>query len=803
MNEAAAQPAGSFAVPRHRLRILHVITDLQIGGAENLLLQTVRYQKARGHTVAVCSLRPAGPLAPAIREVCPLFDVGMGHALTPLVIWRLARLMRRGRYDVAHGSLFQANLATRLAARLAGVPVNITSMHTIYSRFHWYHFLADRLTAWWADGITGVSDAVCRFAVEQEGLPAAKVRTLRSGLDLSRFQAISDYLVRRAAVRAALGYSPDDVVISITARLHEKKGHTYLFQAVERLRARYPQVRVLVIGDGPHRATLEAECRTRGLTDIVQFLGMRQDVPDLLAASDISALPTLLEGLGLAVLEAMAMRCPVVATGDGGVVEIIEDGVHGLLVPPADAVALASALERLITDGALRAALVEAGYQRVLADFSFERMMQETEALYDGYLVRKAPGRLIQPRVKVLHLITYFPIFHGAQENTCLTVNYHDKSRYEVWLGTQPGGSLLTSVQGDVHLALIPHLQRAVHPLKDLLAWWEIYRLCRRERFTIVHTHISKAGVLGRLAAWLARTPVILHTVHTISFQASERAWVNRLYLWLEKRCAPITSRFLVVSQLNIARHLEARIGKPEQYQVVYSGIDVERLGALRYGPETVRAQLGVPLDHRLVVWIGRLAYQKDPQCFVRAASALCREMGDVTCLMVGDGPLRAEVERLIDEQGMRGRIIVTGFRDDVPEILSSASVLGHSSRFEGMGRVISEALLLGVPVAGTAVDGVVEAIESGQRGGLLVPPEQPAQLAAALRRLLEDRALVKQLTSAGKSWAWARFDAREMVRHIEAIYVAELQRRGIPLPAAGALAVSSPAEAVTTPARE
>ncbi len=345
-----------------------------------------------------------------------------------------------------------------------------------------------------------------------------------------------------------------------------------------------------------------------------------------------------------------------------------------------------------------------------------------------------------------------------------------------------------------MQVALIPHLQRAVHPVKDLLALWEIYRLCRRERFTIVHTHISKAGVLGRLAAWLARTPIILHTVHTISFQASESPVVNRLYLWLERLCAPITHRFLVVSQLNTTKHLEAHIGKPEQYCVVYSGVDVERLRALRYGPETVRANLGVPPDHRIVLWIGRLAYQKDPLNFVRAAAALCQDVPDVTCVMVGDGPLRAEVEALIDEVGMRGRIMVTGFRDDVAEILSAASVLGHSSRFEGMGRVISEAMLLGVPVAGTAVDGVVEAIESGQRGGLLVPPEQPAQLAGALRRLLEDRALAERLTAEGTAWAWARFDARQMVRQIETIYDEELQRHGIALPTPAAQPLPSAA---------
>jgi glycosyltransferase involved in cell wall biosynthesis len=402
------------------------------------------------------------------------------------------------------------------------------------------------------------------------------------------------------------------------------------------------------------------------------------------------------------------------------------------------------------------------------------------------------------PPVKVLHLITYFPIFHGAQENTCLTVNYHDKARFAVWLGTQPGGSLLPSVAPEVHVALIPHLQRAVHPWKDWRAFWEIYRLCRRERFTIVHTHISKAGVLGRLAARLAKVPVILHTVHTISFQASESGLVNRLYLWLERLCAPLTQRFLVVSQLNTVKHLEARIGKPEQYRLVYSGVDVERLQALRYGPEQVRANLGIQATHRIVLWIGRLAYQKDPLTFVRAAALVCREIPDVTCVMVGDGPLRREVEALIDEQGMKERVILAGFRDDVAEILSAASLLGHSSRFEGMGRVISEAMLLGVPVAGSAVDGVVEAIESGKRGGLLVPPEQPAQLAAAMQRLLEDRAFAGQLAAEGKAWAWARFDAREMVKEIEAVYAEELHKRGLSLPPPARSASNKPAEAIS-----
>lgn len=391
----------SGSMPESRLQVLHVITGLEIGGAERVMLETVRHQKAAGYGVSVCSLRPGGPLEPAVREVCPVFTTFMGHALTPQVIWRLVRLMRRGRYDVVHSYLYQANLAARVAARLAGVPVNISSVRCSYTWLTWKHFLVDRWTAHLADCITAVSEATRQFSIEREGLPAAKIITLRNGIDVSRFDAL-DREAARAKMRAALGYGPDDLVVCMTGRLHEQKGHTYLFQAVEQLKEHYPHLRVLILGDGPARAALEAECRARGLWELVQFLGMRQDVPEILAASDLFAFPSLYEGLPNAVLEAMAMSLPVVASTADGTVEVIDDGVHGLLVPPGDAQALTKALERLLADPALRHALGQAGRKRVEEEFTFQKTMQATEALYYAYLRRKAPGRLSRPVLESL-----------------------------------------------------------------------------------------------------------------------------------------------------------------------------------------------------------------------------------------------------------------------------------------------------------------------------------------------------------------------------------------------------------------
>ncbi len=379
---------------RSPLRILHVITGLEIGGAERVLLETARHQRAEGHDVAVCALRPEGPLAPVVREVCPLYTVNMGHALTPGVIWKLARLLRRGQYDVVHSYLYQANLVARVAARLAGVPVNISSVRCSYTWLRWPHFAVDRWTAHWADCITSVSEATRQFSIQREGLPAHKIVTLRNGIDVRRFDRLANRAETRAQMRQTLGYTPDALVVCMTGRLHAQKGHTYLFQATERLKTRFPSLRLLIVGDGPERAALEAEVQARGLSEIAQFLGMRKDVPELLAASDIFAFPSLYEGLPNAVLEAMAMSLPVVASTADGTVEVIEHERDGLLVPPGDAAALEAALERMLSDAALRQRFAQAGRQRVLDDFTFEKMMRETEDLYYTLLARKAPSRL-------------------------------------------------------------------------------------------------------------------------------------------------------------------------------------------------------------------------------------------------------------------------------------------------------------------------------------------------------------------------------------------------------------------------
>src|SRR5439155_1037471 len=195
-----------------------------------------------------------------------------------------------------------------------------------------------------------------------------------------------------------------------------------------------------------------------------------------------------------------------------------------------------------------------------------------------------------------------------------------------------------------------------------------------------------------------------------------------------------ITDTMLAVSTENVRECLGQRIGAPTQYRVVYSGLDLQRY-RVPFNQVEARARLGLPEATALVGWFGRLNYQKDPITFIRAARDVLRAFPGVRFVVCGDDPLGeelgTEVHNLADELGISEQVHFLGFRADLPMVLTAVDVVMHSSRYEGMGRTVCEALLCGRPVAGTAVDGMREVIVSGVRGGILVPPNQPAALAA------------------------------------------------------------------------
>jgi glycosyltransferase involved in cell wall biosynthesis len=377
-------------------------------------------------------------------------------------------------------------------------------------------------------------------------------------------------------------------------------------------------------------------------------------------------------------------------------------------------------------------------------------------------------------QVRVLHIITRL-IVGGAQENTIFTASLLDRSRWAVDIlsGPQTGseGSLIEEVRGrGIPLYLEPTLVRQVNPLRDLPALVRLARFIRHGRYQIVHTHSSKAGILGRWAARLAGAPIVVHTVHGWGFHDHMSPLARQALIALERWTAPLTDALIVVAESDIEKGLQAGIGRPGQYHLIRSGIPVEAFTPARVDREAVRAGLGLPRQAPVLGTVGRLSAQKNPLDWVRVASLVAQELPDCRFLLVGDGPLRAQMERSLAQQGLSQRTVRTGLRRDVPEMLAAMDVFLMTSLWEGLPRAIPQAMAMHIPVVATNVDGVVEVVRHGQTGYLCAPGDLEG-LAAWCLALLRDPALCQAMGGQGGGEGVLEFDLPLMMGHLSDLY--------------------------------
>ncbi len=374
----------------------------------------------------------------------------------------------------------------------------------------------------------------------------------------------------------------------------------------------------------------------------------------------------------------------------------------------------------------------------------------------------------------VLHPITRL-IVGGAQENTMLTAARLDPARFqvEVLSGPQTGseGSLIEEVrQRGIPLVLLPQLVREINPGKDFVALWKLFRLIRQNRYSIVHTHSSKAGILGRLAAKLAGTPFIVHTVHGWSFHEYMPAPLRHIYILLERWMARFTDKLIAVAQCDIEKGLASGIGAPEKYSLIRSAIPLDEFNPERYARGEVRGALGIPQDALVIGNVGRFSAQKNPLDWVRVAGIVGRARPVTYFLLVGDGPLREDVEIGLKREGIAQRTILTGLRRDAARMMAAMDIFLLTSLWEGLPRVVPQAMAMGVVVVANRADGTSEAIRHGVTGYLCLPGDIESSAGYCIE--LVDSAL-KRRSIAVECQRYARkeFDLDAMIHKIDALY--------------------------------
>jgi glycosyltransferase involved in cell wall biosynthesis len=376
---------------------------------------------------------------------------------------------------------------------------------------------------------------------------------------------------------------------------------------------------------------------------------------------------------------------------------------------------------------------------------------------------------LSSERLRVLTIITRLE-FGGAQRVVLHTAATLDRGVFDVGLAWGPGDVLDEEARAidDLRTYEIDDLVRPVAPVRDLKALSGLRRAIRDFKPHVVHTHSSKAGVLGRLAARLEGVPAVVHTVHGFGFTPLQSPVKRAVFFRAEKIAARWTDHFVAVSQLNLDRGVELGLWRAEQVSVIRAGIDLSLFRRGGDGSETRRG-LGIPAGVPVVTQIGNFKPQKAPLDFVRAAARVSETIDDVRFVMVGDGPLRGEAEVLAAELGISDRVIFSGWWHDVPGLLAATTVSVLSSIHEGLPCSVVESLAAGVPVVATAVDGTPEVIRPGINGELVAAGD-PASLGDAILGILTDDERRRAMSEAAAD-GLDDFDRDRMVRQLEGLY--------------------------------
>lgn len=449
----------------------------------------------------------------------------------------------------------------------------------------------------------------------------------------------------------------------------------------------------------------------------------------------------------------------------------------GLVEPrPAGNVVLAPSEPRVVRfTGAAREAISVGAERRAPARTTHVPVLEE---------LHPAP-------IRVVHVITRL-ILGGAQENTLYTaIGQHADPRFDVTLlcGIDEAGEgnlFAPATRAGVNMVVLPSLMREIRPLTDVKAVFDVYRFLKRGSFTIVHTHSSKAGIIGRLAAWAAGVPVVVHTQHGLAFHEFQSSWKNRLYIALERLCAPLTDVIVSVSSRLGTAALAQGIGRSEQHVTVFSGIELDRFLSVRevLSVDEAKRKAGIPPGAPVVGKIARFFELKGHEQFLTAAARIARDVPDVYFLLVGDGPLRGHLEAEAARLGLQDRLVMAGrvAPDLVPDHIQAMDVVVHTSLREGIARVLPQAGAVGKPVVTFDLDGAPEVIRDGI-SGYLVPPVDTDGIARRVVELLRDRERCRAFGEAGRSFAAEHFSVERMVERISDLYVELSARRGADAP--------------------
>lgn len=363
--------------PPSKINLMFLIWSLEMGGAEHVVLNLVRGVDRARFNPMVCCLNWKGRMAAGLeQEGIPVFSLDKRPKFDPWMLVKMVRLFRRERVHLLNSHLWSAHFWGRLAAILAGVPAIVITEHNLDTWRNRAHFMADQILSKWTDKVIFVSEEVKNFYGKHLTLPAEKLQVVHNGIKIAKTTT------SQSEIRKKMGVPEGSCIIGTVGRLDKRKGLRFLLDVVASLVQKNANIFCLIVGEGKEKDDLVQYRDSLGLQDKVKFLGYWPELAEVLSCMDIFTLSSIMEGLPLAILEAMSAGKPVVATDVGGNWEAVASGKTGWLVPYGDIPAMVSALSTLIENPKRAEEMGDAGFARIQTEFSLDAMIQTTQNIY-------------------------------------------------------------------------------------------------------------------------------------------------------------------------------------------------------------------------------------------------------------------------------------------------------------------------------------------------------------------------------------------------------------------------------------
>ncbi|MCD4691043.1 glycosyltransferase, partial [bacterium] len=754
-------------------RVLHIVQSLEAGGAERVVVEYALAHDRSRYEPEICCVVRGGPLEkPLMTAGVPVHILARGRRYNVVAGLRLARLIRRRRYDIVHNHNFTALAVGVPAAVLGGARCIVRTEHNVVFTHHWVRKFVSRIAALREDAQIGVSRAVTRSHRANGRIPARRFVTVWNGINDTRLSTDDD----RDVVRAELGLEPGQIMSVTVGSLTTQKDHGNLLAAAQLVLSERPEVRFFIVGGG----TLEDEIRGRihelGLDGRVILLGERLDVPRILAASDVFVLPSAWEGLPITILEVMATSVPCVATDVGGVAEVLADGHNGFVVPARDPRKLADRIVLLAGDASLRQRMARAARDVYEAGFTAEAMVRQTESLYDLARAGSA-ARATSDRIKVLFVIRQLG-YGGAERQLVELAARLPRDRFEAVVCTLSSeGALADEIRRAGVRVVVLETRTGILSGSSL----GLFRLIMRERPTILHSYLFPANWRTAIVGRVARVPLVITSVRNVDVHALRHLRLaERVTGWLSDR---VLANAEAVRDYIVKHHRTA----PRKVRVICNGVSIRRIAGERNGVGGTRAQApgteaasghdardGAPAT---VVMIASLTPKKDHGTFLKAARLIADERPDTRFLIVGDGPLAGHLMERARALGLEGNVEFLGETSDIGGLLSCVDISVLTSLKEGCSNVILESMAAGKPVVATSVGGNPELVVEGDTG-YLVPPRDAAGVARRVLELLADDGVRTAMGARGRERVFDGFTAVRMVEQTARFYEEELAVR-------------------------